>query len=96
VVIPRRFQLMAHEWTVEHHPGMIKAADGDECRGLCEFDTLTIKVNVDQPPSLVAHTFLHEAMHAVLWTLGNKLCEDESFVDSVAGALAHVFESSDK
>lgn len=69
-------------------------ADGDVCRGLCQFDTLTIYVNVAQSPSMVAHTFLHEVMHAVLWTLGDKHCENELFVDSVAGALAHVFESS--
>lgn len=94
MIIPTQFKLMAHTWTVEHVPGMITdPADGDTCRGLCEFDKLTIRVNVAQPASMVAHTYLHEVMHAVLWTLGNKLCADEDFVDSVAGALAHVLES---
>lgn len=87
---------MAHMWTVEHVHGMIKdPADGDECRGLCQFDDLKILVNVDQPPSMVAHTFLHEAMHAVLWTIGSDLCDNEGFVDAVAGALAHVLESAE-
>lgn len=95
MIIPKQFKLMAHTWTVEHHNGMIvDPADGDTCRGLCQFDQLTIKVNVAQPPSMVAHTYLHEVMHAVLWTLGNKLCDDEFFVDSVAGALVHAMESS--
>lgn len=96
MVIPKKFQLMGHQWTVEHVPGMIKADDGDECRGLCQFDKLTLKVNMDQPTSLVAHTYLHELTHAVLWTLGkNKLCESEGFVDSVAGAFAQALQSAE-
>jgi hypothetical protein len=94
MIIPTQFKLMAHTWTVVHHRGMFTAPDGDLCRGYCDFFSLTITVNVDQPRSLVAHTFLHEVMHAVLWSLGNELAENENFVDTVAGALAHVLESS--
>lgn len=93
MIIPTQFKLMAHTWTVIHAPGMITdPADGDTCRGLCQFDTLTIHINVAQPPSMVAHTYLHEVMHAVLWTLGRVECDNELFVDSVAGALAQVLE----
>lgn len=94
MIIPTQFKLLAHTWAVIHYPGMYKAPDGDMCRGFCDFTALTIWVNVDQTPSMVAHTFLHEVMHAVLWSLGNPLAEDENFVDAVAGALTHVFESS--
>lgn len=89
-MIPTSFKLMSHTWTVEHVPGMIEADDGDTCRGLCQFDQLNIKVNVAQTPTMVMHTFMHEVVHAVLWTLGNKLCDDENLVDSVGGALAQV------
>lgn len=95
IVIPKKFRLMAHEWTVEHVPGMIQAADGDECRGLCEFDQLTIRINMAQCESMIAHTFLHEVMHAVLWSLGSKLTDNEKFVDSVAGCLAQVVQSAE-
>lgn len=94
MIIPTQFKLMAHTWTVKHVHGMFAAPDGDLCRGFCDFYTLTITVNVDQPPSLTTHTFLHEVLHAALWSLGNPLADDENFVDAVAGALTHVLESS--
>jgi hypothetical protein len=93
MIIPKQFKLMAHTWTVVHVPGMITdPTDGETCRGLCQFDSLTIRVNVAQAPSMVMHTYLHEVMHAVLWSLGRKECDDENFVDSVAGALTQVLE----
>jgi hypothetical protein len=95
MLIPKQFQLMAHTWTVEHVPGMITdPADGGTCRGLCEFEALRISINVAQPQSMVLHTFMHEVMHAVLWTLGRAECENELFVDAVGGGLAQVFESA--
>lgn len=97
MILPTQFKLMAHTWTVVHHPGMITdPEDGETCRGLCQFDSLTIRVNVAQPPSMVLHTYLHEVMHAVLWSLGRKECEDELLVDSVAGALTQVLETDTK
>lgn len=96
MVLPKKFQLMAHTWTVLHVEGMIKDPDdGDECRGLCQFNDLTIQINTAQPASMVAHTFLHELLHAALWTVGSDLCTNENFVDSVAGALAHALESAE-
>lgn len=89
-MIPKKFKLLAHVWTVEHHPGMITADDGDLCRGFCDFNALTIKVNVAQTPSMVMHTYMHEVMHAVLWSLGHELADNENFVDSVAGALTQM------
>lgn len=94
MLIPKQFQLGAHTWTVVHSPGMFNAPDGDTCRGYCDFYNLTVTVNIAQPDSLVRHTFMHEVMHAVLWTLAHPLAEDESFVDSVSGALAQVLQSS--
>jgi hypothetical protein len=67
---------------------MVKAADGDECRGLCDYDSLTISVNVAQAHSMVLHTFLHEKMHAMLWTIGSDKADDEGFVDALSGILA--------
>lgn len=67
--------------------------DGDACNGVCDFSNLTITINVDNPASLVVHSFMHEMMHAVLWSLGHPLATDEGFVDSVGCALAQVMES---
>jgi len=92
--IPTSFHLMGHQWTVIHVPGMIRdPGDGDECRGLCQFDQLTIQINTAQPDSMVLHTFMHEVMHAVFWALGRGEVSDESVVDSVGGALAQVLAS---
>lgn len=92
-MIPKTFQLMAHTWTVRHCDGPVIAADGDKCKGLCDFDTLTISVDVTLPPSMVLHTFMHETMHAVLWSLGSDMCDNEGFVDSVGGCLTQIFWS---
>lgn len=92
--IPKSFQLMGHPWTVEHVHGVFDV-DGDACNGVCCFATLTIRVNIDNPPSLVRHSFMHEVMHAVLWTLGHALATDEGFVDGVGAALAQVLTSAE-
>jgi len=94
VVIPKTFQLGPHRWTVQPMQGSFEE-DGDLCNGICDFQTLTIRVNVAAPPSLVRHSFLHEVMHAVLWTIGSELATNEGFVDSVGAMLAQVLDSSD-
>lgn len=94
-MIPHTFKLMAHTWTVEHIHGKFAAPDGDMCQGFCDFYALTIRVNVDHPPSMVTHIFMHEIMHAVLWSLGSELADNENFVDSVGGALAQVMETAE-
>lgn len=94
MIIPTEFKLLAHTWRVIHVQGMFAAPDGDMCRGFCDFASLTVTVNVAQTPTMVAHTFMHEVMHAVLWSLGQPLADDENFVDAVAGALTHVLESA--
>lgn len=93
-MIPTSFQLLGHAWTVEHVHGDVIAKDGDRCKGLCEFDELTIRVNVDLAPSLVWHTFMHEVMHAVLYSMGHELTSNEGFVDSIGGCLAQVLTSA--
>lgn len=92
--LPQKFQLLAHQWTVEPVKGSFMEGE-DLCNGVCDFSSLTIKVNVDLPESLVVHSFLHEVMHAVLWSLGHPLATDEGFVDSVGCALAQVMSSAE-
>lgn len=93
-MIPTSFELAGHSWTVHHVQGDVIAPDGDKCKGLCEFDSLTISVNVTLPPSMVWHTFMHEVMHAVLYTLGHELTSNEGFVDSTGALLAQVLTSA--
>lgn len=93
LTLPKQFQLGAHTWTVEHAQGTFDV-DGDTCNGVCDFSSLTIKVNVAMPDSLVMHSFMHEVMHAILWTVGHPLATDEGFVDATGCALAQVLQSS--
>ncbi len=94
MVIPKKFQLMGHTFDVIHVEGMIRDPDDDElCRGLCQFSELKLHVNTAQVPSMTSHTFMHELMHAVLWTIGHPLAADENFVDAVAGGLAQALDS---
>lgn len=91
--IPKTFQLGPHRWRVEHVDGVFDV-EGDACNGVCCFATLTIRVNVSAAPSLVLHSFLHEVMHAVLWTIGHELQVHEGFVDATGAALAQVLSTS--
>ena len=94
MMIPTKLQLGAHIWTVKHIHGMITAEDGDKCRGLCDYNTLTMSVNVDQVSSMVMHTFIHELLHAALWSLGSDLADNEGFVDGLGGFLAQAILSA--
>jgi hypothetical protein len=92
-MLPKSFKLLAHTWTVEGMHGAFEE-DGDLCNGICDFRTLSIRVNIDAAPSLVLHSFWHEVMHALLWSIGHELQTNEGFVDAVGCALAQVLQSA--
>jgi hypothetical protein len=85
ICIPTSFELGGREWRVEvvplvdNEPDTYGDCDGAEC---------VIRLKAGMSPDLMYHTFLHEYVHAVCFTLGwEKLNADEGKVD----ALANVF-----
>jgi hypothetical protein len=87
--IPRRFKLAGRTWTVKrrkYKKRWLGQTDGARC---------TIKLNLAHNHSAaeLEHTFCHELMHAIGFTIGsNKLINDEQFVDAVGGLLAQALE----
>ena len=66
----------------------------DNAIGICSFEKCEIKI-LKGPRLQMEHTFLHEAMHAILEAVNSPLYEKESFVDPVSGLLHQVLTTGD-
>lgn len=92
--IPKQFDLLGHTYTVR----ILSARDWETlCEqtdyihedevGCCFFDRNLIVLR-RQAYSQMYHTFFHELVHAVLYSMHVQLPHDEQYVDQVAGLLA--------
>lgn len=89
--IPQQFRLAGKTWHVrelsdkdiERHPD-----GGEDVFGLCLNGHSEILIRAGLPQQEREHTFLHELVHAMLYTLGwGRLNADEDRVDALAGML---------
>lgn len=89
--IPSSFSLMGHTITVE----IISKKDWPhgECVGLFEPEKNRISI-LRQSRTTNAHTFWHEASHAMLNVMGHRLYSNEQFVDTLGGLIAQINESA--
>lgn len=91
-MIPKTFSLLGYKWTVKTIDGLLNS-EGEPVFGLCDFDNHKISLDSSLADTKLWHTFLHEMLHAALYSLGrNKLCDDEGFVDALSGALAQALK----
>lgn len=89
--LPKTFRLLGHTIKVKPRPGLHSK---EAAYGMWVQHELTIYIDPDMPPSLLAHTFWHEATHAVLDLTGfTQMSENEVLVDSIGGALAQIIET---
>jgi len=96
----KSFELGPYTWNVKKEV-LLK----DKNLGLCDYLTTTIKLsetyisddNEQVPVSkdTLKHTFYHELTHAILYSLGHPLQDDEQFVDSFS-MLLYQFEKTKK
>lgn len=88
--IPKTFRLGGREWKVKRNVRTKKYY------GLSEHTKCVIKLStLNKSPEEEMHTFLHEVLHAIAYTMGNnKLNKDESKIDGMASLLLQVFESA--
>ena len=90
--IPKSFRLMGHTITVTVIPR--KLWTFEDCVGL--FDPATNSIYVlRQSKSQTAHSFWHEATHAMLFYLNHKLYGNEQFVDNIGGMIAQIIDSAE-
>lgn len=72
----------------------VRHADGDVCKGICDYNTKTITIDTNQDHDAQFVTFWHEFMHAVTMELGyDQISENESLVESVAQNIARAMRS---
>lgn len=89
--IPRSFTLMNREWSVRFMTISEREAT-ENAYGYCDPENAVILLDPAQNRDHLVHTYYHELMHAVLFTLGrNKLSRDEELVDALGGAI-HQYE----
>ena len=78
--LPTSFELAGSVWSVVQVPNLAEL-------GRCIYDERVIQLRKEQTKQAKEQAFWHEAMHAVMFTLG-KATHDEEFVDAM-GALIH-------
>lgn len=84
--IPKRFNLIGRTIRVYIVKGL-RSEDDDECHGLSMWGEGWIKLEADQKPEEMIHTFFHEVQHLVFQAGGRlDLDKSEGLVDS-QGAL---------
>ena len=62
--------------------------------GLCDYGDQTIFICEDQKPDAMADTFLHEGRHAIGYSLGANVKEEENIVHRMATGLCTVWKQN--
>lgn len=94
--IPSSFRLMARVVTVTLHDDLRADDDTNEpVQGLGNWDKGFIKLNRNQEPSALMHTFFHEVTHLVFEAAGrDDLSTSEALVDLTGGLWHQVITSA--
>lgn len=87
--IPSRFSLGGLEWTVRY-----KNLKSQGVQGLCHFSDCRVEIHIGLRKDMKEQVFLHELMHAVLYTVGSPEYRNEQLVDTTAHALLQVAKTS--
>ena len=88
--IPKQFMLTGRVWSVDHNEKLLR---DNQAYGHCEYSTQTITIHEPENDNGQTrqgreHTFCHELLHAMAFTAGLEL--EEQQVDVMAG-LFHQF-----
>lgn len=85
--IPATFQLAGSVWKVVQVPNLAEL-------GRCIPDDRVVQLRKELPKQVKEQAFWHEAMHAIMFTLG-KNEHNEEFIDAI-GSLIHQLIISSK
>jgi hypothetical protein len=92
--LPKSIELIGLKWTVQWDDKLMEL---QEAYGLTDFDKLTISLDssLKDRKELAEHTFWHEKMHAITFSMGRKdLDEDEAFIDTCASLILQSTKSA--
>lgn len=86
--IPKSVVLGGRVWQIKRNVRMkrrLGQTDGTHC---------IIKLAAGQSPESEQHTYLHELLHAICFTMGwDKLNDNETKIDALAGMLLQALET---
>ena len=85
--IPSVIRIFGKEWKIEIKPEL-----KDNAYGYCNERTLTIEIQSGLPETLFKDTLLHEILHAIDWTVGSKLTEEQVGV-LASGLIGTLFDN---
>lgn len=89
---PTSFQLAGNTWTVLYKPKKEMKSEGVDCYGLCFEPKNEIWIYNRLGKAKRVQTFLHEAGHALLYTLGY-IEHDEQMVESTAQLVYQLLQT---
>lgn len=89
-MIPKTFQLGGRTWRVK------RGVKSKRWYGLTQSHNCVIKLStLNKTPEAELHTFYHELVHAVGFTMGwNLLINDETKVDAMGGLFAQAMKTA--
>ena len=82
MVIPKTFQLAGIKWAVKENPHLVNMGECHSQKGI-----IYLKPDPNYTESVKEQTYLHEVVHAILFTMGDVGPHDEKFVDGFASLL---------
>lgn len=88
--IPKTFQLAGITWKVRENSHLINMGECHSQRGL-----IYLKPDPNYNAAVLEQTYVHELVHAILFTMGDAGPHDEKFVDGFA-ALLHQYMNTAK
>lgn len=95
--IPLELEILGEKWKIVWSDSLLVE---DGCFGLTEpnSNVITLQtVNTKTPESKIIHTFVHEVIHAILFSMNqDDLSCNDSFVDLLSGLIQQVFNQIDK
>ena len=89
---PKRIRILNLNWTVKFVNKSCK--ETSQAWGWCDPSEQTIFIYEDQKPDAMADTFLHECLHAIVFSLGADVKEEENIVHRIATGLCTVWKQN--
>ena len=90
--IPRSFELMGHVVVVEVVPPA-RWVHGEDAIGIFEPQRMRIEIVGGLSHSAEAHTYWHEATHAMLYVLSSEHYSNEALVDQLGGLIHQIIST---
>jgi hypothetical protein len=89
---PKRLRVMNLNWSIVFVDK--KSKDATEAWAWCDPSEQTIFLCEDQKPDAMADSFLHETLHAIVYSLGANVKEEENIVHRMATGLCTVWKQN--